>query len=511
MDQDLRILFSSPSPLNEQKRSQWSNTKENLEPSPPLSCQIPTPASKFFVPEFDESVFFSGYVEEESEEGKEGDPHSQKVEEKTIAVEEEVIESLDPTIAVIQGAGGAEKPIETFSDIQILSLDLTTDHTTSSSAHDTPKSVGSLNEVAGTETPDSNVSAPNSDDCSLDFDELDEKSISSSGSERNGNSAGDYDDEMSDFIAQSDESLDFYSESEEENDESLPQNLSDRCDSDVSDIIPLKATPRAKNYRVIMDSSSDDDGEEEEEGGARDSPHADELNGGVIHWERPPKPTMTKKKLVDLGRMASCNECTLEKPESDQGSGNKTEDNHVSTPVRHKGHPSARTPKTISRFTRRKISLTRELFDKYNESVFHESLPTDLPVSWNSRLLTTAGITKMKKSSSHDRTAAIELSTKVVDDEERLRITLLHEMCHAAAWLIDGELKPPHGPAFWRWANRAHARLPLGAPEAAISTCHSYSIHKPHEFACSNTTCGITYHRYSRRGIDVARHRCGKW
>lgn len=27
--------------------------------------------------------------------------------------------------------------------------------------------------------------------------------------------------------------------------------------------------------------------------------------------------------------------------------------------------------------------------------------------------------------------------------------TLLHELCHVAAWLIDGELRPPHGARFW--------------------------------------------------------------
>jgi hypothetical protein len=40
------------------------------------------------------------------------------------------------------------------------------------------------------------------------------------------------------------------------------------------------------------------------------------------------------------------------------------------------------------------------------------------------------------ESNAHTRVATIELSTKVIDDEERLRSTLLHEMCHAAQWLV---------------------------------------------------------------------------
>ena len=34
------------------------------------------------------------------------------------------------------------------------------------------------------------------------------------------------------------------------------------------------------------------------------------------------------------------------------------------------------------------------------------------------------------------RASKIELSTKVLDSSDRLRDTLIHEMCHAAAWVI---------------------------------------------------------------------------
>jgi SprT-like family len=36
----------------------------------------------------------------------------------------------------------------------------------------------------------------------------------------------------------------------------------------------------------------------------------------------------------------------------------------------------------------------------------------------------------------------------VVDSEYRLLNTLVHEMCHAATWLIDNVSKPPHGTQF---------------------------------------------------------------
>jgi predicted SprT family Zn-dependent metalloprotease len=76
---------------------------------------------------------------------------------------------------------------------------------------------------------------------------------------------------------------------------------------------------------------------------------------------------------------------------------------------------------------------------------FNNKLPLDLSIKWSKRLLTTAGITIMKLTKEGYKETRIELSIKVVDNEERLRNTLLHEMCHAAAFYIDGERKPPHG------------------------------------------------------------------
>lgn len=40
---------------------------------------------------------------------------------------------------------------------------------------------------------------------------------------------------------------------------------------------------------------------------------------------------------------------------------------------------------------------------------------------------------------------------KVIDSAEKLNCTLAHELCHLAAWAIDKEMKPDHGPAFKSW------------------------------------------------------------
>lgn len=72
-------------------------------------------------------------------------------------------------------------------------------------------------------------------------------------------------------------------------------------------------------------------------------------------------------------------------------------------------------------------------------------------MTWSKRLNKTAGVTLMRRELGQ-RKAAIELSTKVLDSLPKLRQTLCHEMCHAAAWILDGVSKPPHGATFKRWA-----------------------------------------------------------
>jgi predicted SprT family Zn-dependent metalloprotease len=105
------------------------------------------------------------------------------------------------------------------------------------------------------------------------------------------------------------------------------------------------------------------------------------------------------------------------------------------------------------------------------------------------------------------RTAIVELSTKVVDDIQRLQTTLLHELCHVAAWIIDGNIKPPHGPYFQKWAQIATKAI----PSISITTKHNFKIHYKYAWKCINPTCTVqTIGRHSRRSIDVKRHVCGK-
>ncbi len=100
--------------------------------------------------------------------------------------------------------------------------------------------------------------------------------------------------------------------------------------------------------------------------------------------------------------------------------------------------------------------------------------------------------------------ARIELSKRVVDDAAKLRATLCHELCHAAAWLLDKSNKPPHGAAFRAWAARAMA----ACPGLDVTTCHSYDIVFAYRYLCTNGECGTEYGRHSA-SIDTSRKACG--
>ncbi|KAG8747644.1 hypothetical protein FRC10_000187 [Ceratobasidium sp. 414] len=145
------------------------------------------------------------------------------------------------------------------------------------------------------------------------------------------------------------------------------------------------------------------------------------------------------------------------------------------------------------------------LFSELNKSVFDDRLPKQCAIVWSKKLNTTAGRAHWKRirDSSGNvirHESYIELSTKVVDCEERIKNTLSHEMCHLAAWIFDGETNKQHGPKFKHWGSRVmDAR-----PDITITTCHAYEIAYKYEWKCSSEECGRTYGRHSK-SIDPAK------
>ncbi|XP_028922803.1 acidic repeat-containing protein [Ornithorhynchus anatinus] len=154
------------------------------------------------------------------------------------------------------------------------------------------------------------------------------------------------------------------------------------------------------------------------------------------------------------------------------------------------------------KFQEEKKSLVKRLYQLYNTTVFDSKLPEDMEITWNKKLRMTAGFcaTGQKAGQRHAR---IELSEKVCDSAERLRDTVIHEMCHAATWLVLG-VRAAHGPAWKAFARRAsavHPELPK------VTRCHSYRINYKFTYECAR--CGHRIGRHSR-SLDPRRHVCGR-
>lgn len=142
------------------------------------------------------------------------------------------------------------------------------------------------------------------------------------------------------------------------------------------------------------------------------------------------------------------------------------------------------------------------LLSFFDREVVGGALGRRVTVTWNARLLRSAGVTHMNKVGG-ERRARIELSGKVVDDLGRLYQTLAHEVCHAAAWIVDDVAKPPHGKVFKEWV----MRFERWDGTLAISTCHEYEVQCRFVYTCGG--CGYVYGRHSK-SIDVRKQLCGK-
>lgn len=96
--------------------------------------------------------------------------------------------------------------------------------------------------------------------------------------------------------------------------------------------------------------------------------------------------------------------------------------------------------------------MARKLFTLYNETVFDSKIPSETDIEWNERMRGSAGFCYCKKitrrGGSVERSVRIALASKILDSADRLRDTLIHEMCHAAAWIIN-EVSDGHG-HYWK-------------------------------------------------------------
>ena len=165
---------------------------------------------------------------------------------------------------------------------------------------------------------------------------------------------------------------------------------------------------------------------------------------------------------------------------------------------------------TPAQWKKKRDIVLKSSFAEFNSKVFNNALDKNMKIEWSTRLRKTAGLTYMKssKNKSIPSSARIELATKVLTDEQRLRATLLHEMCHAAAWIINGVCKPPHGPQFKHYGAKASRMF----PELKVSTCHNYKIAYKYIYRCINYRSGKCAWEMGRhsRSVDLLKQVCGR-
>ncbi|KAL7951154.1 SprT-like family domain-containing protein [Trichoderma barbatum] len=140
-------------------------------------------------------------------------------------------------------------------------------------------------------------------------------------------------------------------------------------------------------------------------------------------------------------------------------------------------------------------------------------------IVWSNTLKTTAGRATWKREAvvpkhtgdsakvdvkQYRHHSSIELSEKVIDDEQRLLNVIAHEFCHLANFMINGITDNPHGKEFKVWAGKCSQMF--GSRGIKVTTKHTYEIDFKYVWTC--TACGCEYKRHSK-SIDPNRHRCG--
>ncbi|KFO71954.1 Acidic repeat-containing protein, partial [Cuculus canorus] len=87
----------------------------------------------------------------------------------------------------------------------------------------------------------------------------------------------------------------------------------------------------------------------------------------------------------------------------------------------------------VKHFKKNKEELVQKLYSLYNNTIFEQKLPENMVILWNKKMRKTAGfcVTGQTQGTEAKRYARIELSEKVCDSADRLRDTLIHEVCHA--------------------------------------------------------------------------------
>ncbi|KAJ3368531.1 hypothetical protein GGF31_006351 [Allomyces arbusculus] len=280
--------------------------------------------------------------------------------------------------------------------------------------------------------------------------------------------------------------------------------------------------PRSRTRAAPADFLSSDEEDEDDHGAGRHGKVG--LNGGISH---PPVTPRTPFDMTDLEDELRRTPATPIRPPAPKTG--KRDASHMTpaTVVRTRVNPNAPTTPAVRRhFAKHRDQLARAAYAEFNAQAFGGRLPDNLPIVWSARLNTTAGRAWLSSVPVEQPVAPvakaggavpqgvphtdgkvylawIELSTKVLDSELRMRSTLLHETCHVAAWLLDQTRKPPHGATFQKWGDRATRAFPA----LPVTRCHLFEIHFKYTYICIE--CGQVAAKRHSKSLDTTKYRCG--
>lgn len=134
----------------------------------------------------------------------------------------------------------------------------------------------------------------------------------------------------------------------------------------------------------------------------------------------------------------------------------------------------------LGAFMRKRSSLAKSWYQKFNKQVFQNKLPEEVPIKWTGRLQRTAAQTLFITNIDGSKKVVIKLSKYVLDCEFKLKKTLLHECCHVAQFLLDSCIKPPHGQIFMKWGKIATKVF----PDLKVEIYHNYEIIYKYRYQC---------------------------
>ncbi|EEA07753.1 uncharacterized protein CMU_006760 [Cryptosporidium muris RN66] len=143
-------------------------------------------------------------------------------------------------------------------------------------------------------------------------------------------------------------------------------------------------------------------------------------------------------------------------------------------------HPKKLFNEVSKTFVRNRNVLSLKWYKIFNQRVFKNQLPLEIPIKWTGKLHKTAAQTCFITESNGKKKVLIQLSKYVLDSEYRLKKTLLHECCHVAQFIIDKCTNPPHGQIFMKWGKIATQEF----PDLKVEIYHSYDIVYKFRYQC---------------------------